>query len=307
MLLGRYDSANITAATHETRLVQHGRHLRTIFQACWFFGSCNKPTAVTARLDHSSTSILLPCLNIQKRNSCNKKFSFWSLSAFTCLAGLRNFLSLRLQFSTANIQVGCKQLAWCVISIHPSLALHCTCTWRLLWHLGWFIATALKAEDKISLRYICVWHRLKQRSVRIGKVLSVSKADIIHLPGTSATTNIRVFVPLKSKASKKPCQYIWKKSDPNIPKYVYALIDLFLEQISDSQLRHLRWTRHAFQAQPTQQKKYVENSWRKIMVKSPYKRSLYWNCIEIVEVAGYGCFQKYGYPKMDGLFHGKPY
>lgn len=125
---------------------------------------------------------------------------FWAL----------NFLSRlqRLQFSTAiNFQVGCKHsnvmMCRVISSIKPGSSQHlkASLTPRVVYSYG---LDLLKIE--ISVRYICVWHRLKQSSVRIAEVLSESKADIVHSPRTSAKTaqvqSLKQVLPIDPERTK---------------------------------------------------------------------------------------------------------
>ena len=138
-------------------------------------------------------------------------------------------------------------MSWCSHShshLHPSLAL--LSTWRLLWHLGWFIDVYSYGLDllkiEISVRYICVWHRLKQSSVRIAEVLSVSKADIVHSPRTSAKT-------AQVQSLKQVLPIDPERTQTQILIFKNPKIQFQTRNISDSQLGHLGWTRDAFKWQ----------------------------------------------------------
>lgn len=114
MLLRQYNCANITPASHET-LSPTCKAPRNHLPGLVHVGHVtNRLQWLTARLDRSSTSILLPCLNSEKGKNKGIAAATRS-SAFEALRAMHfwalNFLSRlqRLQFSTAiHFQVGCK-------------------------------------------------------------------------------------------------------------------------------------------------------------------------------------------------------
>ena len=115
MLLGQYNCANINPASHET-LSPTCKAPRNHLPGLVHTGHVtNRLQWLTARLDRSSTSILLPGLNSEKEIRNKGIAAATRSSAFEAFRAMHfwalNFLSRlqRLQFSTAiNFQVGCK-------------------------------------------------------------------------------------------------------------------------------------------------------------------------------------------------------